>query len=604
VSEEADDRVIRIASAATAPTEGEGGAGVRGWLGLLAALVLVAAGFMSQARFVVQQIGLFPPLGAASEKEFDRLALTGWPTISIIANIKNVVPKDELTLVFRQADFAFYAERPYIFYLDPTIAAIYRLGSAEEIWAALRKLGVRWILVPAYGLSEINETKFVDLLTDPEIAPLIVANGGYRLFQLNDQRTPSTPRVIAQGQFGAASPDSTGWTVASYSNNRRAEVAIAEQQRSDADISFRTTWPAPFNRNHTIYLSQGTLKPEAPMNVVAESDLPVVEGPVRLSMDLEGKGNIELRIVTGRDKNADEIRAIWAGALLGESRTVKGLYLDQGFPTQGLDAPTRRHRIQLVLKGPGQVRVKSWKAEFLQPATPPWRGDDRWLLSESGWSVGGAVPPPPKGQLALTRLSGEVVQLRQDLLEDIWAESAWVGQPGLYQGGGTAQQGMDRAGQFLPVSAWADVELGGSGAAALGVRAVCPDGRRLYADLGAVALEAKHSRVYREAVLDCVPVLLRLVVTAKRDVFHDTARPRRSRVEIGPVKLGMWIRWSDRDGRHFTYEPFGSIMVDSLLSQLAEPAPGDENASSEPGKAGIAGATTPTTSSSPKPPDR
>lgn len=573
---------IHVVSASRVELASKPASGVRGWLGLMALIALMAAGFMSQLSYSVSRLTVFPPGGAATDTEFSRFTLSGWPNASIVETVRNVVPKDDITLVFRQAEFGFYGERPFIFYLDEAIAPVFRLPSADAIAGALRERGVRWIMIPDYGLTEINETKFADLFTRPDICELVVSNGGYRLFHLTDAPRPHVSRQIAGGVFGTSDVSAAAWSVVSTTNGVTSPTPRARLERLEDGLSMTATSPPGLNTRDVSYLVRRSLAADAPMNVMPRGDIPPVEGPVMLSMDVEGRGNVELRIVTGREGAANEYRTIWSGALLGERRTIKGLYLDAGFLTQGLNAPTRRHRIQLLLRGPGEVKARSWRADFLEPPTPPWAGEKSWTLAETGWTLGGVIPPPPKGQFSMTRINDDVVQLSQLLPEDISVDAPWMAQPGREIGNSAAGQGLGSVAEYLPVSAWLDVELSGEGAANVGVRAVCPDGRLVYAPMGSVALEAAPQRVYREGALDCVPILLRLVVTATLDIYHVAARPMRSRVEIHPAKVGTWIRWGQDEGRSFTYIPYGSIVVDVLIDEIKalgdDAGPGPEGA--------------------------
>lgn len=583
---------IHVVSASPVELESKPASGRRGWLGIVALIALVAVGFMSQLSYAVSRLTVFPPGGAATDTEFSRFTLSGWPNASIVENVRNVIPEDDITLVFRQAEFGFYGERPFIFYLDEAIAPVFRLPSADAIAAALKERGVRWIMIPDYGLTEINETKFVDLFARPDICELVVSNGGYRLFHLTDAPRPFVSRQIAGGGFGTSDASAAVWSVVSTTNGVTSRTPRASLERLEDGLLMAATSLPGLNTRDVSYLARGSLAADAPMNVVPRSDIPLVEGPVLLSMDVEGRGNIELRIVTGREGAANEYRTIWSGALLGERRTIKGVYLDAGFLTQGLNAPTRRHRIQLSLRGPGEVKARSWRADFLEPPTPPWSGEKRWTLADTGWMLSGVIPPPPKGQFSMTRIKEDVVQLSQQLPADITADAPWMALPGLEIGKGDAGMGLGPLAERLPVNAWLDVELSGEGAANVGVRAMCPDGRMVYVPMGSVALEAAPQRVYREQTLDCLPILLRLVVTATLDIYHVSARPTRSRVEIHPAKVGTWIRWGQDEGRSFTYVPYGSIIANAPIDEMKLPAD-DAGASPDAPVAVPAGAAKP-----------
>jgi hypothetical protein len=545
-------------------------------------------------------LSVFPIGGAATETELDRYVLTGWDNASMVSAIDSIVPNEEGLLLFRMAE-GYYIKHPYTVYYDPALTPVFDKPDVASLHAALLEKNLRWIMIPDYAVTEVNESVFGQLLATPSLAKISVSYGGYRLFRLNDGPEPFEAVPLASEDFTKPPPGgSLRWRIFSFSpkTNRKTFSPFARLKQTSSGLEIKSVRPIVRTGEATTWLTSDDNKPFVSPELRGWTDIPLAEGPVEVAVDVDGSGPFEVVLTTWRRGNqAPERRSLWQGTLLGEKKTIKAVYLDAGPLLANGDNLPRLHKLQFVLRGQGKVTIKNWRATLIKPPTPPFAGDPRWSPVEVGWALAGAIPPPPKGQFALTRLEGTPggVTLRQELLDPIVASSPWMRVPANALGDEKFYREFQAVSGLYPTPAYAELILSGQGLVSVTLSGVCagqqvdldvvraagidPQSRGRAArqeqiiaqikakaggaglGVGEILLTSEPTKVRLSGIFPCFSNYMRANITAQRNFYTIRRRPPRSSVSIHSLKMGYELRAGEKAERRLEFQ--------SIIDQLA-----------------------------------
>lgn len=126
--------------------------------------------------------------------------------------VQNHLEKDSLTLVFRQNDFATFADRKFISMSDPRLVKLYSAHTVDECYKELRRLGIDYVFCPPYDLPLISKTKLAQTIADINLTQLEYSGKGYRLYKVLE--SPKSAQVKTVFAYGANKGEETSkWSV-------------------------------------------------------------------------------------------------------------------------------------------------------------------------------------------------------------------------------------------------------------------------------------------------------------------------------------------------------------------------------------------------------
>jgi hypothetical protein len=100
--------------------------------------------------------------------------------------------KDSVFLVFRIAEFAYYAERPFIRDIEPKMKPFYLSKSKDEALKVLNELGISYLLIPKYAIPMVYRSYVPQIISDPEISELVFETIGMSIYRLNKEKVNFT----------------------------------------------------------------------------------------------------------------------------------------------------------------------------------------------------------------------------------------------------------------------------------------------------------------------------------------------------------------------------------------------------------------------------
>ena len=115
---------------------------------------------------------------------WDRLLNYSFDEYKVIQYIREFTPSDSTFLVFRQADFVYYAQRKFIRHLDPTLIKFYGIKEKKEAYEYLRNIGIDYIYSPHYQMPSYYNSMVKDIVNDPNYCQLVCQGTSSNLFKL------------------------------------------------------------------------------------------------------------------------------------------------------------------------------------------------------------------------------------------------------------------------------------------------------------------------------------------------------------------------------------------------------------------------------------
>jgi len=224
----------------------------------------------------------------------------------LIDYINNYTPKDSLVLVFRQNDFALYGERKFIRHLDPRMIPVLQANDRETALRELHRLGVDYLLVPAYGVVTIFDTKIYEILSDPAVSEVVMESGGARLLKLlkrNEIRTVEYSPVDLGG--GGLSVTRNGEVLSVLDVNEMHEIQV----EPTGGMSYFYTGLGGVA--HPPLADSWKIKPGA---------------AYRFTSSISGVGWLRVYLVEYLVSGGKKISRIWESTMLGGARDVAALF--------------------------------------------------------------------------------------------------------------------------------------------------------------------------------------------------------------------------------------------------------------------------------------
>ena len=295
----------------------------------------------------------------------DPFSNESWPNFRLLQYAKDETPKDSPFLVFRMGEFAHYAQRKLILYLDPRMIDIYRTKGKEATHQALLDLGVSYIYTPPYVEPVISRTAIRHILAAPELCELIdQSENGYRLFKLmKEKRAVSRePHAISNSDFSSADEsDGNGpkdWSLFSYLHGYGARNWSLQK-----DDEGKPCLTVVNDAMADTYLFSGTGQMRA---IPAENTTDSSAGP-RIDPDatylfttkIRGAGKLMIAL-RGFEADGEQMvpMPLWIGLLNAGYEEVSFLFK----PCRD----TARYRLIFCLMGKGRVTIQGVEIERLR----------------------------------------------------------------------------------------------------------------------------------------------------------------------------------------------------------------------------------------------
>lgn len=174
---------------------------------VLLGLICVAAYPCLSVLNGASRAALTPPV--IGQTDYSRLLFSGYGKYKMLSAIRTLTPKDSLFLVFRQSDFAAFAQRRFIFMNNPKLIDVYGAKSKRECYERMRSLGLDYVYVPSYSSPLITNTHLFEVLGDASLSTLWMSFSGYRLYTL--KAAPSSPAGAAASRLAGRDMDRMVW---------------------------------------------------------------------------------------------------------------------------------------------------------------------------------------------------------------------------------------------------------------------------------------------------------------------------------------------------------------------------------------------------------
>lgn len=324
-------------------------------------------------RFMITLETAFDP----SEQKF-RAANWGMHVATRVAALDH--RDGERVLVFRQSNFGYLENIPYLFYLDDELVPFYHIDDPAELAAALRAAGVRQIIQPDYSLAQIENSAFDGLFGDPRLAEVTFSFANWRVYQLLDEPPAVEPVPIAGERFSEQPEALDNWV------NGRIPLPLAESLTTSPPTITRDREAGfvELRRERRFYgrerlnenLQRGELLLSQPASLAQVYDFAEFDGIATVSAVVEGDGLFEL-VVAATYQVGDRAHVVettlWSGVLFaGEMRQISAQYIDSAFmaPFVSQGEIESRYRIGLRIRDPGYLRLYEWSVEAWPGYTP------------------------------------------------------------------------------------------------------------------------------------------------------------------------------------------------------------------------------------------
>lgn len=227
--------------------------------------------------------------------------LSKWPNICAVRVASTQSPGVSTILALRPADM-FYADnkKKMLSYLDPSLNSFYKSNDLKSGIAALRDLGVRYVLLPDYFLPPVYNSQLMEILGNPCLSKLVYSNGTSQLYELSDSG-------LKAGETKVFDPGVIPWTRTTLLRlgGRKATAAIGLSAEPMLQAE-STAYQPLFHRDYSTLLSTGKGK-----GLSFNRDDNLIEiscGEHLLSVDVEGEGYVSIWAQIFDDRGIPEQR--------------------------------------------------------------------------------------------------------------------------------------------------------------------------------------------------------------------------------------------------------------------------------------------------------
>jgi hypothetical protein len=268
------------------------------WLLAAALLILIAPVALYMALYGRLFSG--SPLPA---DDFTKLVTSRMREYALIDYANRYLPADSIVLAYRQNDYVFYGRHRIVRDLDPAMIPVYEAKDVEEAWLRMRAMGITHVFVPGYQTPTFSDTVIKSVLSNPEIAQIVLANGQAAIFELAKMksRTALKKEVIVS--------DKERWSVVPTDGVRRDVFLKASVSLSDGKAPSKPAW---------VYSGAGELD-VAPVRApkLRRGYTYIAHG------QFHGKGWASVQLITYPKYGVVQSEEIWAAAFDGRAGNLE-----------------------------------------------------------------------------------------------------------------------------------------------------------------------------------------------------------------------------------------------------------------------------------------
>ena len=106
---------------------------------------------------------------------------------ALIKYLRENTPAGSLVLALKPADM-YYSNRPMISYLDERLMEFYGRDNVSVAYEDLRRLNIRYVYIPNYGLPPLYNSSLWRVLADPQYSELVFSSAGGQIYALGSDR--------------------------------------------------------------------------------------------------------------------------------------------------------------------------------------------------------------------------------------------------------------------------------------------------------------------------------------------------------------------------------------------------------------------------------
>jgi hypothetical protein len=308
-----------------------------------------------------------------------KMAAANWSSIMATRLAEQNHRPGERVLVFRQSEFGYFTDVPFLFFLDAPMVPIFLAEDRFELARLLRESGIRQMIVPDYPLAQIENSAFQSLFGDPALTQLQFSLDHYRIYTLRDETLgegellmredfSENPELLADWHLNRLPMHPVRAFLSGQANlHRDAEEGFVELRRNRRFYARRHLWDS---------LQRGQTRMSRSAFISLDSDFDASSGTFALSADVEGDGYMEAVLVATTRDNREELifeQPLWRGVLFeGERRTINAQFIDVNFvrPVAVEDSKNRLYRLAFRLRDGGYLRLYEWDVRRWDEQSP------------------------------------------------------------------------------------------------------------------------------------------------------------------------------------------------------------------------------------------
>lgn len=359
------------------PFRRQGAKGAGYLLALLALFTLIATSMLNMARIGYTYLVVYPVnLSSISDAEPVRWSASNYGIAHLVRFANETLDEDDRIFTFRQSDLAYYVKNPIAVYTDNAYAPLFRLKSPQHLKAALLRDQIRYIALPPYGVAEVNNSAFEELLSDPAMAQLIFEQDGDRLFELTESET-TTPSLELVRTFDLRiKSEREKWNAAMMPLPLLTSIqtGAARLEHTNSGVTIRRDRPTISNEFLEDVLQPWDISVAATPFLTGRSDFEVRHGLYRFEGLVAGKGLVNLYAEFYTNSTGQEVersrKLLWSGVLNNETRNISSQFnvlLDHD-DVELSGADRQSVRVFFGLKQGGYLSVQSLSIQKIPPS--------------------------------------------------------------------------------------------------------------------------------------------------------------------------------------------------------------------------------------------
>lgn len=306
---------------------------------------------------------------------FERKKLLG---SKVLRYIREQTDTNSLFLIYRQAEFSYYAQRKAIRDIDTRLIDFYKINTKFNAYLYLKNLGINYIYLPAYQPSTFNNSMAYAIVADPKLSRIVIEDNGVRLFELLDKQNNNLLEV---------EPQPISIPTLSVVNDKSIFGQVINNNTDNTDFLV----PGNTNGKPQQYVVTGQCYLSISYQNCLENNFEMTNGLYNFQSNVSGSGRAELHIVEHDKYGNTYIRKIWDSILHQDSREIAAQFRTS--------SRTSDFKIAWKFQEPGIHYVKSFKL-YKIPEKPNFNSlseqvvqDDSKLLWQKDFLVNGNLQP-------------------------------------------------------------------------------------------------------------------------------------------------------------------------------------------------------------------